>query len=184
MLFLGRDPSLVKLGGALMPGLVQSIKGANRKFVWDKQKGTASSGATIVYKGADLAEAIEVVVAAPTDAMQRACKDWRKYIAPVKIGGKPPTFLVDNVLIEFNEITRVSIAEIVQPDVAKDGNMMFVWKLVEYNPPTPAKTGPAAAAGKGGSKAPGATKGDPEIVSLQAQAAAAKADFAKAMAKS
>lgn len=181
-MFLERDPSIIKLSGAVMPGMVQSIDGADRKYTWDKQKGTASSGATNVFKGAEIADSIKVVVFAPTLEMQRACVEWRKYIAPVKIGGKPPTFTVENVIFEFNEVVRVSIASIEQPKVSKDQNVTFVWTFTEYNPPTPAKTGPAAAAGKG--TGAGTKGGDPDIVSLQAQAAAAKADFNKAMAKS
>ncbi len=184
MSFLEREPWIVKLGGILLPGIVQTIKGANRKFIWEKQKGTASSGATIIFKGADIAESIEVMAYAPTLAMQEASKKWRAYIAPAKIGGKPPTFAIENVLIEFNGIARVSIAEIAQPEVMKDQNAVFVWRFTEYLPPAPAKTGPAEPASKGKGGAGGAAKpGDPAIASLQAQAAAAKADFAKAMAK-
>ncbi len=184
MSFLDRDPSIIKLTGAKMPGMVQSIKGANRKYTWDKQKGTASSGATNVFKGAEIADSIKVTVFAPTLEMQKACAAWRKYIAPVKIGGKPPTFSVENVIFEFNEISRVAIASIEAPDVSKDKNVIFVFEFTEVNPPTPAKTGPAAAAGKG-SGAAGATKGgDTDIVDLQAQAAAAKVEMQKAMAKS
>jgi hypothetical protein len=182
--FLGRDPSIVKLGGLLMPGMVQSIEGANRKFLWKKQKGTASSGATIVFEGADIAETIKVVVFAPTLKMQEDCKAWRRYIAPVKIGGKPPTFAIENVLIEFNEITRVTIAEIAQPTESKDQNVTFIWTFTEYLPPAPAKTGPAGAASKGKAGGAGGAAVDPAIASLQAQAAAAKVELAKAMAKS
>jgi hypothetical protein len=184
MSFLGRDPSIVKLGGIVLPGLVQSIKGANRKFIWEKQKGTASSGATIIYKGTDIAESIEIVTFAPTLAMQEASVKWNAYVTPAKIGGQPATFQIENVLIEFNKITRVSIAEVKQPDETKDQNVVFVWLLTEYSPPAPAKTGPADPASKGKGGAGGTAKpGDPAIASLQAQAAAAKADFAKAMAK-
>ncbi len=183
MSFLDRDPSIVKLSGSLMPGMVQSIDGGDRKFKWDKQAGTGSSGATNVFKGAEIADGIKIVTFAPTLAMQRASVAWRKYIAPVKIGGKPPTFLVENVLLEFNEIGRLSIASIEQPKVSKDRNVVFVWTFTEYNPPTPAKTGPANSALKGGALS-GAKGGDPATADLQKQAAAAKADLAKAMAKS
>lgn len=181
MSFLGRDPSIVKLGGNLMPGIVQSIDGGDRKFIWKKQKATGSSGASIIFEGADIADAIKIVVAAPTLAIQQACAAWRKLIAPVKIGGKPPTFSVENVLLEFNQIGRITIAEISQPKIQKDLTVLFQWTLTEYNPPAPAKVGPAAAAGyKGGASG---AKGDPEIAKLQAQAVAAKAEMQKAMAK-
>jgi hypothetical protein len=180
----GRDPSIIKLAGNLMPGMVQSIEGADRKFLWKKQKGTGSSGASIIFEGADIADAIKVVVFAPTLAMQEACKSWRRFIAPVKIGGKPPTFAVENPIFEFNEIGRISIAEIAQPKVSKDRNVVFQWTFVEYQPPAPAKTGPANAATKAKAGTPGAAGGDKEVADLQAQAAAAKAELAKAMAKS
>jgi len=183
-MIFGRDPSIVKLAGNIMPGMVQSIDGGDRKFLWKKQKGTGSSGAAIIFEGADIADGIKIVVFAPTLAMQNACKEWRKFIAPVKIGGKPPTFAVENVLLEFNEIARVSIAQIAQPKVTKDLNAIFEWTFVEYQPPAPAKTGPADPAGKGKGGAAGKAGGDPEIATLQAQAAAAKAELSKAMAKS
>lgn len=140
----------VKLGGSLLPGSVQSIAGAHRGFKWDVQNGTSSSGATNVFKGAQIAESIEIKTRVVDAAGWNACVAYRAYVVPPKIGGKPPTFAIDNLLIGYNQIGRVTIADVMQPEPGPGLSWDFTFKLTEYNPTV------AAAAGKADPAKPGA----------------------------
>jgi len=169
-----KDPSVIKLSGNPMPGKAISITGADREWEWVVQKPLGSSGAITVYRGAKLAEGIEVVIEAVTDAEYEANETARKTIAPKK-GAKPPTFAIDNVIINFNEITRVSLKKISQPQITATLSWLFTWTFIEYNPPAPVTVGPADPDYKNAK--PGQDK---DIVALQAKAAALQAQLAKA----
>lgn len=173
------DPSIVILSGSQIPGNVVAIKGADRGFKWTVQEGTSSSGATNVFKGAKIAETILVTVEVVDDAGYQEVVAYRAYIAPLKIGGKPPTFAIDNCLINFNEIKKVSIALIAQPDMTPGLKTIFVFTFTEVNESVAAKTGPADAAKKDGT-AGGASGVDPYTAALQAEAAAARKELAGA----
>ncbi len=173
------DPSIVKLSGSDIPGSVVSIKGAERGFEWDVQKGTGSSGASTIFKGAKIAEKIEIVVKYVSQEELAAIVAYRAYIAPAKIGGKPPTFNVDNSLINFNGITRISVANIGQPEVTAGLGRTVALTFIEYQPPAPAKTGPADPAKAGGGKGGGANSPNADIAALQAKRDALAAEYAK-----
>jgi len=172
------DPSIVKLSGSDIPGSVVSIKGAERGFEWDVQKGTGSSGAATVFKGAKIAEKIEIVVKYTTLEEETALKAYRAYIAPAKIGGKPPTFNIENPLINFNKIEKVSVSIVGQPEVTAGLGRTIALTFIEYQPPVPAKTGPADPAKAGGGKdAAGSPNAD--IAALQKQRDALAAEYSK-----
>jgi hypothetical protein len=173
------DPSIVKLSGSTMPGSVISIKGAERGFEWDVQKGTASSGAATIFKGAKIAEKIEIVTKIVSQEEADSIDAFRAYIAPAKIGGKPPTFTIENSLVNFNKIGRVSISIIGQPEVTPGLGRTVAWTFIEYQPPAPAKTGPADPA-KGGGAGSKAGSPDADIAALQKQRDALAAEYAKA----
>lgn len=173
------DPSIVKLSGADMPGAVVSIKGANREFDWNVQKGTGSSGASTIFKGAKIAEKIEIVTKYTTQEELDAIVAHRAYIAPAKIGGKPPTFTIENSLINFNKIERVSISIIGQPEITPGLGRTVTWTFIEYQPSAPAKTGPADPA-KGGGAGGAAGSPNADIAALQKQRDDLAKDYAKA----
>ncbi len=158
------DPSVVKLSGTVIPGNVVGIRGANRAFEWKVQKGTGSSGASTIFSGALLTEGFEVVTTITTAAEYIAIVNFRDYVAPKKDGDKPPTFTIDNVLINFNKITSASIKSISQPDPKDDLSYAVIWTFIEYKKSVDAKTGKADPANPDGSK-PGAA--DPQVAALQ-----------------
>ncbi len=132
----------IRLGGRLLPGIIISINGAIRPYDWQIQAAQGSSGATSVYKGEKLAESIEVVIGAPRASHFNAIESLRKYIAAPK-GGKPPSFVVSNPVINFNGIGKVSIKEIGQPEYVGKGSWTLKLTFLEYRPSSPVKTGPA-----------------------------------------
>lgn len=168
-----QDPSIVKLSGTQMPGRAISISDADREWEWVVQKPLGSSGAITIYRGAKLAEGIAIVFEAVTDAEYLAHVTARKTIAPKK-GQKPPTFKIDNVVINFNEITRVSLKRISQPQITPTLSWLFTWTFIEYSPPAPVAVGPAEPDYKNAK--PGQDK---DIAALQAKAAALQAQLSK-----
>lgn len=172
-----RDPSIVKLDGVQMPGRAKSIADAEKKWKWTDQKPTASGGATSVFGGEELNGGITIIFETTTEEGRQAHYDYRATIAPTK-GAKPRTFTVDNVVIEYNKIKRVVLDTLKQPQITQTLSWIFTYMLREYNPPAPAKVGPADAAGKGFKNAK--MGGDKDIATLQAKAAALQKQLAKA----
>ncbi len=72
-----RDPTpwgTVRIGGLAIPGTILSIDGAERPEEWDVQKPTEKSGATTVWKGTKVADAINSRRAAGAHRAQRTCR--------------------------------------------------------------------------------------------------------------
>ena len=157
-----------------MPGRAISITDADREWNWVVQMALGSSGAITIYRGAKLTEGITIVIEAVNDAEYQANVDARKRIAPKK-GQKPPTFTVDNVIINFNEITRISLKKISQPQITATRSYLFTWTFIEYNPPAPVTVGPADPDYKGTKPTQ-----DKDIAALQDKAKALQAQLAKA----
>lgn len=169
-----QDPSILKLSGNKMPGRAISIADAKRKWEWVVQKPLGSSGAVTVYRGAHLTEGIGVVFEAVNDAEYAEHVELRKVLSPKK-GQRPATFAIDNVIINFNEIARVTISEIAQPEITGTLSYIFKYTFIEYNPPAPVKVGPADPDYKNAK--PGLDK---EIAALKEKAAKLQALLAKA----
>lgn len=138
---LGAD--VVLLGDFQVPGFVVAIADADREFDWSVQKGTDTSGAITVCRGSKLCEAFTVTVAAPDVASFDALYDLRDVLLP-PAGQKPPTFLIDNLVINFVGITRCSLKKLAQPEWnAKNGEWQLKVIFIEYSPSKATKTGPA-----------------------------------------
>lgn len=152
------DPSpwgKVEVGGFELP-FVLSVDGAERPEEWSFQKGTASSGATSVWKGTKLAEAIKILVGATKIAHFEGLYTLRDTLRP-KLGSKPPSLTIVSPVINFNGITRVASALIGQPKHVKPGNYWTLEiTLCEYNPSKPTNAGPAGAAKTKGAPDPNA----------------------------
>ncbi len=100
-------------------------------------------------------------------ATYRAILGFRAFVAPKKIGDKPPTFTINNVLINFNEITSCSIKEISEPVHKEDQSYTFTWTFIEYKASVAAKTGKADPAHPDGTKTATGAVVDPQVASLQ-----------------
>lgn len=149
-----------ELGGLLLPGLILSIDGADRPEEWDVQKPTEKSGGATVWKGTKLADSIKIALALYDEAEFEGYNQLRRVLRP-EPGQKPPTHTIVNGIINFNEITRVSLRNIAAPKWEKSGGY---WKgeitLIDFSPPKPANTG-AAGPAKPGSSGDGDDKPDP-----------------------
>ncbi len=148
---MGQNPYLdpgpwgtIAIGGNQLPGIIVSINGAERPEQWDVQKGTAASGATIVWKGTTIADGIEILIALPFVDDFGEIYDVVAQLRP-KLGTKPPSFSIINAIINFNGITQVSMKNIGQPTwVPGAGYWTVKLSLVEYRPSKPANAGPAS----------------------------------------
>jgi hypothetical protein len=133
------------IGGVAVAGVIQSINGAEKPEEWSFQKGTGSNSATSVWKGTKLAEGIEVVTALFDVASYQGHETLRRTLRP-KIGTKPPSLPIENALVNAEGILVISC--VVAPPakwVKGGGYWLGTFKVAEYNPPKPAKTGQAGA---------------------------------------
>lgn len=166
-----RDPGpwgIVAIGGARVPGVVESIDGASRPDEWQVQKPTEKSGATTVWKGTNIAQSIKVVTGLHDAKSVDDYYALRRVLRP-KQGEKPPSHSIVNAAINFSEITTVACRDILPPRWVSNGGY---WRgeldLIDYSPPKPAKTGAAGAARAGSAANGGAGESDPNA-DLQAQ---------------
>ena len=160
------DPSIVKLSGRVMPGTVIAIADAKRKFNWQVSAATSMTGAATIYRGQAITEGFSVTTECVDEDEVAAVESWRRYTVPPKPGARPPTFSIENYLINFNAITRCSISEIAQPNVTETNSGIYVFTFLEYFPLAP------VAAGKADPANPAGAKADPELAKLQAQVSA------------
>jgi hypothetical protein len=133
----------VLLGGMVLPGVVTEIDGAEKPEEWAVQKGTGSSGATTVWKGTKIAEAIKITLAAVSAEVFDNLYLMRDMLRP-KLGKKPPSLILANAIVNFNGIINVALVNVGQPKWEKSGGYWSVEvTLTEYNPSKATNTGPA-----------------------------------------
>lgn len=161
-----RDPGpwgTVIIGGARVPGVVESIDGANRPEEWQVQKPTEKSGATTVWKGTNIATSIKIVTALPDAKSVDDYYALRRVLRP-KQGEKPPSHSITNAAINFSEITVIACRDILPPKWERNGGY---WKgeidLIDFSPPKPAKTGAAGGAAAGAAGGVGERDADQEL---------------------
>ncbi len=136
----------VEISGMPLPGIIQSIDGADKPEDWSVQKGTAKSNATTVWKGTKLAESIKIMTALTNAEAFAQYYDIRNLLRP-KIGVKPPSLLISSPVLNFSGITRIAIKNILPPKwVSGAGYWTGEIELIEFNPEKPANTGPAGGA--------------------------------------
>lgn len=140
----------VYIGGALIPGTIESINGARKPEEWDHQKPTEKSNASSVWKGTANAKSIKIKTKLLDQQQFDAYYDLRDTLRP-KQGTKPPALAIVNPKIQFNGITRVAEVDIGDPDWNPSGGYWVAEiEVCEFNPPKKANTGVAAPAGAAG----------------------------------
>ena len=140
----------VAIGGIVLPGVVLSIDGAERPEEWDVQKPTEKSGATTVWKGTNLANAIKIVLALHDEASVDRYYEVRDALRP-KQGTRPPALPIDSPIINFAGITRVSCRNPAPPKwVAAGAYWTGTITVIDFSPPKEADTGVARPGGRGG----------------------------------
>lgn len=171
--YIDPDPwGVVILGGLQVCGIITAIDGHSKPEEWNVQKGTSSSGATTVWKGTKLAEAIKITVALVDAEMFENYYAVRDTLRP-KLGTKPPSLTIVNAAINAVGITRVACVDISAPRPAAGLSWSYEITLIEYNPTAPAKAGPAGAAKGGAAGAAGGAAGPTENDKAAAELAAA-----------
>jgi hypothetical protein len=130
------------VGTVRLPGVITEITGADRKWKFDEQKAVGTGGASLVYKGEEIAGSIKVKCSLSTVGDFAALKAARRVLATPK-GQKPSAFDVKNAILNNQGIKSVQIKMIGQETYAGAGLWTVEWELGEYNPPKPTATGAA-----------------------------------------
>lgn len=140
--FLDRKPwGKVTIGNLELPGIVESIDGAERPEVWAIQMGISVSGAVTVWRGTSLAEEIKILLKLHNAAAFDAYYDVRDKLRP-KIGKKPPAHNIVNAAINFSGITQIACRNVGAPKwVAQGGYWTGLVTLVQYGKPRPVVAG-------------------------------------------
>lgn len=131
----------VRLDGVEIPGVIQSIDGADKPEEWQVQKGTKESNASTTWKGTKLAESIKIVTKLHNQESFAGYYVIRDALRP-KIGELPPARVIENPAINFNSITRVAVKNVAAPKFDRAGGCWIgEIELIEFSPPKPANTG-------------------------------------------
>lgn len=134
----------VFIGGVRVPGVIAKIDGATRPEQWDKQKPTKKKGATTVWKGTDIADAITITTALHDAESFDAYYALKDALRPPKSTDAPPALPIVSPIINFNGITRVAYREMEPPEwVPAGGYWKGVVVLIDFSPAEDAKTGVA-----------------------------------------
>lgn len=173
--YIDPDPwGTVMIGGLQVMGIITAIDGHTKPEEWSVQKGTSSSGATTVWKGTKIAEAIKITVAMIDAGDFESYYVMRDTLRP-KLGTKPPSLSIVHPAINAVSITRIACVDVGPPKPAAGLSWSYEITLIEYNPTAPAKAGPAGAAKGGAAGAGGGAAGQTENEKAAAELAAAVA---------
>jgi hypothetical protein len=137
-----KDFGFITIGGFTVPGVVQSINGADKPEVFLVQMGIQVSHGILLWRGTKLAEEIIITTNLPNAAAYDAYVDLRNKLRP-KIGKKPPSFSIANAIINFAKIQRVTCRDMKAPVPTEGLSWLGEINLAEYSPPRPANIGPA-----------------------------------------
>ncbi len=134
----------VYIGGFRVPGVVESIDGAERPEEWDVQKPTKKGGASTVWKGTAIADSIKIVTSLHDKASVDNYTRMRDLLRPPKSTDAPPALPIVSPIVNFNGITRVAYRSMSPPEWVKSGGY---WKgtitVIDFSPPKEVKTGVA-----------------------------------------
>jgi len=124
-----------------IPGIVQSIDGADKPEEWQVQAGTKESNASTTWKSSKLAESIKITTKLPNAEAFAGYYVLRDKLRP-KIGERPPAHVITHPAINFNGIVRVSVKNVAAPKWDRgSGAWLGEIELIEFNPPKPANSG-------------------------------------------
>lgn len=161
----------VTIDAVLIPGVIQSLDGAEKPEEWAFQKGTSGNNATSVWKGTKLAESIKIVTALFDEASYDAYSALKLWLRP-KLGTKPPSRTITSPIINSAGISKISTVNTGTPKWVRSGGYWTAEiTLAEYNPPKPAATGQAGPANSSTTGTPPQTEGEKQLEALLKQAA-------------
>jgi len=166
------------VGTVRLPGVITEITGADRKWKFDEQKAVGAGGASLNFKGEEIASSIKVKCSLTTVSHFAELAAARKALTTPK-GQKPTAKDVKNAILNNQRSKSVQVKMIGQETYAGAGLWTVEFELAEYNPPAPTATGAASSsqpANAGGAKAapiPAQTAQEQQLVALIAKAQAA-----------
>lgn len=146
------DLSIVRIGGTIVPGIVQSIELPERGLVWQVQQGTAGLGAFTIWRGVKLIESVKITTllakrGATMAEWDEAVSDWSAFLRTMHPNPKlkPPAWDADHPLfrLRWPPLGRVSLKS---NSTAPLGERGLAWlgvvEFIEYKPLKLATPGP------------------------------------------
>jgi hypothetical protein len=135
----------MRIGGMYVPGIIESIDGAEKPERWIFQMGVSVNNATSVWRGRMLAESIKIKTILYDRASFDLAYDFERILNPSP-GRKPPVLSIVNAHVNFLRITRVARRNTIPPKWIKQGNFwVYEIEVCEFNPVKLAPVGPAEA---------------------------------------
>ena len=132
---------ILLVGFGYLPGVLVGLKGLKREHEWVYQKGTGSSGASSIWRGAKIIEDIGAVLECPRAEDFAGLELMVKAIVPAE-GKKPATFAVVHPMFALVRVERVSLKSYgIEPSA--NNSWQFGLGLTEYKPSKIAAVGPA-----------------------------------------
>lgn len=166
----------VKVGGRIVPGIVQDILINARSLKWDVQQAIGTSGGVTIYRGGTPIESIKIVTLLVdpeteenTDEVEAEWKALVEMTVP-KDGKQPPSFEFQNVLTDFlrPRLTKVAHKSHATPEAASivSGAPKVFIEFIEPRPRKPAPASPPKPAQLDSGVKPPADAAEQEIQDL------------------
>lgn len=137
---------IVKIGGATMPGVLESLGLPPRKYEWAVQQGLGVGGPATIYRYCNLIESIEIAQFLDTvqafEIAETMCKTLVGPKWPNEVKVKPKAYLMEHPALQWVGVRRVALRELEAPKPV--GNLKWMWlvRVIEDSPRRPVQTGP------------------------------------------
>lgn len=162
----------IAIGPLLMVAAVLvEVDGARKPEEWKVQKGTGTKGATLTWRGTQLAEKLKLKFRVVDDAGFQEMTDLGRIFRPI-LGQKPATVPVINGFVNGGGIYRIVLEEPAEPKYDhRTGATDYEWGCKEYAPSQTTDVGIAGGPTKDPADPPTQqSAADKEIASLLAEA--------------
>ena len=128
----------VLIGGQKTPGIAD-VEEAGSPRAWDERRGYGLSGATLVFRGLELA-AFKVLVRLYTAEDWAAWHDFAPIVARPPEGERATALDVTHPLLEAVGIHAAVVTDLVQPKQTRDGEWTIEIRMKEFRSPVVAVT--------------------------------------------
>jgi hypothetical protein len=133
----------MRIGGMYVPGIIESIDGAESPQRWVFQQAVNVSHAVSRWRGATLRESIKIRTILHDRASFDLAYDMERILNPTRGASPPPVLTIINAQLNFSKIVRVSYRNSRAPVWVKQGNFwIYEIEVCEYNPPKIVPLGP------------------------------------------
>ncbi len=124
----------VLLGGVRSPGLA-SLEGADSPRKWDQRKATATTGATLVFKGIDLSKFRLLLRLYTAEHWGTYITDFQPLLQRPPSGQRPRALDIEHPFLEALGIRSVVVGNVKQPTQTGDGEYTIEVELLEFRAP-------------------------------------------------